>query len=101
MRDIEFNKIYGSDHSDVNPKVKSIIDIAKFSKTTKECNKNEKEREDTKVCMNNMERARKTSYFEVAQAVREEDERRKIEERRNRDLSFDDALRSEDFGIGE
>lgn len=103
MRDLGFNSIYGSDHSDVNPQVKGIIDIAANSKTIEECSDLEKSRKDTKECMNNMERARKSSYVEVAQEVKAKAERARIEARRKKDLNLelDRLSRADDFGIGE
>lgn len=104
MRDLGFNSIYGSDHSDVNPNVKAIIDIAANSKTIEECmSDNEKARKDTKECMNNMGKARISSYVKVAQEVKEKAEKARIEARRRKDLNIelDRLTRADDFGIGE
>ena len=104
MSNLGFDSIYGSDHSDVNPSVKGIIDIAANSKTIDECSSEaEKKMKDTKECMNNMERARKSSYIEVAQEVKAKAEKARIEERRRKDLSLelDRLSRADDFGIGE
>lgn len=103
MRDLEFSSIYGSDHSDVNPKVKGIIDIAVNSKTTEECSETEKNRKDTKECMNNMQKARETSYEDVAKEVKEKADRARIEARRKKDLNieFGGIGRFDDFEIGE
>ena len=96
MRDLEFNSIYGSDHSDVNPNVKAIIDIAIYSKS------NEKSK-DTKECMNNMQRARESSYIEVAKKVRAKAEKERINDRRERDLTIalNKLIKSDFLEIGE
>jgi len=103
MRDLEFNSIYGSDHSDVNPNVKGMIDIAIYSKTTDECDDKEKALKDTKECMNNMQRARESSYIEVAKKVKAKAEKNRIIIRRSRDLSFvlNKLTKSDFFEIGE
>ena len=102
MRDLSFVSIYGSD-SDVNPNVKAIIDIAAYSKCTEECSASERMRKDTKECMNNMERARKESYTEIAQEVKERLEKSRIEARKKKDLNLelDRLSRADDFGIGD
>ena len=103
MIDSGFDSIHGSDHSDVNPDVKGMIDIATNSRTTEECNQNEKNRKDTRECMNNMQRARETSYVAVAQEVKEKIEKARIEARRKKDLNLelDRLTRMNDIERGE
>lgn len=103
MRDLGFNSFYRSDHSDVNPNVKGIIDIAVNSKTTEECSEVERARKDTKECMNNMQRARETSYEEVAKEVKEKADRARIEARRKKDLNLElsGVGKFDGFGIGD
>ena len=104
MSELGFNSIYGSDHSDVNPQVKGIIDIAANSKADVECSDSkERTRNNTRECMNNMERARKSSYVIVAQEVKEKAEKARIEARKRQDLNLELARldRSDAYGTGE
>lgn len=76
--------------SKVNPDLEGARCIAIYSDGIREC-------------INNMAKARQSSYWKVARQVIDEKDKKRIEERQNGDWSIEylNKTRAEDFGIGE